>query len=198
MKSREKNARIVWRMKSVEVTRVMPSRCAASVASVDLPVPVAPPTSRTIGSSRCWSACRRRRRRIVRVPPRARRARSTASSASRSRSSRAAPRCSRSSVGAPRELVRARRRQPRRRQRARHEPLRPRRPVVAAERERCQVAALAHALTAAAAVASAASRSSARVEVGLAWERHDVVRGEDDPDAAALRLARRRRRPRRP
>ena len=45
MNSLEKNARIVWRTKSVEVTRVMPSRCAASVASVDFPVPVAPPTS---------------------------------------------------------------------------------------------------------------------------------------------------------
>ena len=50
MNSGEKKARIVWRMKSVEVTRVIPSRCAASVAIVDLPVPVAPPTRRTIGS----------------------------------------------------------------------------------------------------------------------------------------------------
>ena len=40
MNSFEKNARIVCRMKSVDVTRVIPSRCAASVASVDLPVPV--------------------------------------------------------------------------------------------------------------------------------------------------------------
>ena len=47
MNSREKNARIVWRMKSVDVTRVMPRRCAASVAIVDFPVPVAPPTSRS-------------------------------------------------------------------------------------------------------------------------------------------------------
>ena len=65
MNSREKNARIVCRMKSVEVTRVIPSRCAVSVASVDLPVPVAPPTSRKTGSSSCCSACRRRSRRIV-------------------------------------------------------------------------------------------------------------------------------------
>ena len=45
----EKKARIVWRTKSVEVTRVMPSRCATSVATVDLPVPVAPPTRSTMG-----------------------------------------------------------------------------------------------------------------------------------------------------
>ena len=50
MNSREKNARIVWRTKSVDVTRVIPSRCATSVATVDLPVPVAPPMSTTIGS----------------------------------------------------------------------------------------------------------------------------------------------------
>ena len=51
MNSCEKNARIVWRMKSVEVTRVIPSRYAISVATVDLPVPVAPPTRMTIGRS---------------------------------------------------------------------------------------------------------------------------------------------------
>ena len=44
-------------MKSVEVTRVIPSRWAASVATVDLPVPVAPPTSSRIGRS---SAAQRR------------------------------------------------------------------------------------------------------------------------------------------
>ena len=32
-------------MKSVEVSRVMPSRCATSDATVDLPVPVVPPIS---------------------------------------------------------------------------------------------------------------------------------------------------------
>ena len=41
MNSRAKNARIVCRMKSVDVTRVIPSRYAASVATVDFPVPVA-------------------------------------------------------------------------------------------------------------------------------------------------------------
>ena len=51
MNSSEKNARIVWRTKSVDVTRVIPSRCATSVATVDLPVPVAPPTSTTSGTS---------------------------------------------------------------------------------------------------------------------------------------------------
>ena len=56
MNASEKNARIVWRMKSVDVTRVMPSRCAASVATVDLPVPVAPPTKSRIGRSSACSA----------------------------------------------------------------------------------------------------------------------------------------------
>ena len=51
MNASEKNARIVWRTKSVDVTRVIPSLWAASVAIVDLPVPVAPPTSSTIGTS---------------------------------------------------------------------------------------------------------------------------------------------------
>ena len=51
MNSCEKNARIVCRMKSVDVTRVIPSRYAISVATVDLPVPVAPPTRITIGRS---------------------------------------------------------------------------------------------------------------------------------------------------
>ena len=35
MKSFEKNARIVWRTKSVDVTRVIPSLYAISVATVD-------------------------------------------------------------------------------------------------------------------------------------------------------------------
>ncbi len=57
MNSFEKNARIVCRMKSVDVTRVIPSRWAVSVATVDLPVPVAPPTSSRIGvSSDCRAA----------------------------------------------------------------------------------------------------------------------------------------------
>jgi hypothetical protein len=56
MNSSEKNARIVCRMKSVDVTRVMPSRYAISVAIRDFPVPVAPPTSTTIGRSRAWSS----------------------------------------------------------------------------------------------------------------------------------------------
>ena len=56
MNSSEKNARIVWRMKSVDVTRVMPSRYAISVATRDFPVPVPPPTRTTIGrSSSCSS-----------------------------------------------------------------------------------------------------------------------------------------------
>ena len=54
-------------MKSVDVTRVIPSRCATSVAIVDLPVPVAPPTSSSSGSSSRWRASSRRSRRTVRV-----------------------------------------------------------------------------------------------------------------------------------
>ena len=62
MNSFEKNARIVWRMKSVDATRVIPSRCATSAASVDLPVPVEPPIRTMIGtSSDCRSASRRSR-----------------------------------------------------------------------------------------------------------------------------------------
>ena len=49
-------------MKSVDATRVMPSLCATSAATVDLPVPVEPPISTMIGtSSPCRSASRRRR-----------------------------------------------------------------------------------------------------------------------------------------
>ena len=59
MNSFAKKARIVWRTKSVEVTRVIPSRYATSVATVDLPVPVPPPTSRITGRS---SSCRSRKR----------------------------------------------------------------------------------------------------------------------------------------
>ena len=96
MNSGEKNARIVWRMKSVDATRVMPSRWATSAATVDLPVPVEPPISRTIGtSSDCRSASRRSR-------PTARSASSSpstsrASSSSRSTSIAEMPRSARSS-----------------------------------------------------------------------------------------------------
>ena len=51
MNSGLKNARSVWRTKSVDVTRVTPSRYATSVATVDLPVPVAPPMRTMIGRS---------------------------------------------------------------------------------------------------------------------------------------------------
>jgi hypothetical protein len=51
MNFRDRNARIVCRTKSVDVTRVIPSRYATSVATVDLPVPVAPPIRRMIGRS---------------------------------------------------------------------------------------------------------------------------------------------------
>ena len=39
----ETAARSTSRMASVEITRVMPSRAASCVATVDLPTPVAPP-----------------------------------------------------------------------------------------------------------------------------------------------------------
>ena len=52
MNSGLKKARSVWRTKSVDVTRVTPSRYATSVATVDLPVPVAPPMRTMIGRSR--------------------------------------------------------------------------------------------------------------------------------------------------
>jgi hypothetical protein len=68
MNSFEKNARMVCRMKSVDVTRVMPSRYAASVATVDLPVPVAPPTSTMIGKSSSCSSRKRRKRRTASEP----------------------------------------------------------------------------------------------------------------------------------
>ena len=196
MNSREKNARIVCRMKSVDVTRVIPSRCAASVASVDLPVPVAPPTSRSDRELEVRSACRRRSRRIVRPASGSPRT-SPAMSASRSRSSSRAPRsCMSGRRGG--ELVRSRRRQPGRGKRARHQPLRPRRPFVASERQRCEVAPLAHTPTAAAEIASAASRSSerrgrARPE---AARRRSPARTTGIPRAGAR--ARRRRRSRRP
>ena len=51
MNSSEKNARIVWRITSVDVTRVIPRRCATSVATLDLPLPVPPPIITTIGRS---------------------------------------------------------------------------------------------------------------------------------------------------
>ena len=91
-----KNARIVWRMKSVDVTRVMPSRCAASVATIDLPVPVAPPTSRTIGTSSERSAASRRSREMTTAPAASPRT-SAAVSSNRSSSTARPPRSARSS-----------------------------------------------------------------------------------------------------
>ena len=193
MNSREKNARIVCRMKSVEVTRVMPSRCAVSVASVDFPVPVAPPTSRKTGSSSCCSACRRRRRLIV-APG--------LGLAEHLRRELRQPveieldlaALDHVGVGAACELVRPRRRQTRRGERARHQAL----STTAAPRRRR-----------AAAVPDSGARSHAHhrardrlgreplelgVEIGLAGERHDVVPGQNDLDPAPLAPPRRRRR----
>ena len=111
MNSGEKKARIVWRMKSVDVTRVIPSRCAASVAIVDLPVPVAPPMSRMTGTSSWCSAWSRRSRRIVRPPSSSPRT-SAASSPSRSRSTRSLPRSARSASSPPGQVVRTRHAEP--------------------------------------------------------------------------------------
>ena len=141
MNSSEKNARIVCRMKSVDVTRVMPSRCAASVAIVDLPVPVAPPTSSSSGSSSRCSASSRRSRRTVRlrlvVADDVRRDLAQPIEVERRRvRAREIP------VGAPRDRVRALRIEAGHDQRARHEALREGNLV--AERERNDLAAVAH------------------------------------------------------
>ncbi len=53
---------MVWRTMSVLITRVMPRRCASSVASVLLPTPVAPPMSTMSGVSRRRSFCHWRKR----------------------------------------------------------------------------------------------------------------------------------------
>ena len=166
----------------------MPSRWAASVAIVDLPVPVAPPTSSTIGTSRCWSACSRRSRRIVRVPSVSPSSSTASVAAGRGRAD-ARP-CAMRSASASRASSYARVvRQPRGRERARHQALRPRRAFVAAERERCQIATGVHAtLTGTRCIASTATRSNASSRSGSPGSGDDVVRGDDDSDPAAMRL----------
>ena len=149
MNSLEKKARIVCRMKSVEVTRVMPRRWAASVASVDLPVPVEPPTRRTIGMLELLEcvqpaqpAYRLGRRLLADHVDRELREPVEVEGACAARGH--------VGVGARRQLVGARGPHAGGRQRAGHEPLRPRRVVLAAERQRGEVTALAHAATASA------------------------------------------------
>ena len=68
MSSGAKKARIVWRTMSVPMTRVMPRRCASSVARVLLPTPVAPPMSTMSGVSRRRSLCHWRKRPISTSP----------------------------------------------------------------------------------------------------------------------------------
>ena len=51
---------MTWRTTSVEVMRLMPRRYASSVASVLLPVPVAPPMITITGRSRRSTACQAR------------------------------------------------------------------------------------------------------------------------------------------
>ena len=186
MNSGEKNARIVWRMKSVEVTRVIPSRCATSVATVDLPVPVAPPISSTIGtSSDCRSASGGAGRSPGRPPPRP--------STSRASSRGGRPRSPSAALGEveldpPRELVRALDRDAGRDQRARHQALRVRQPVVA-ERQRLAVPALRHASTG---TSASSSSSSPGATTSLRGEHDAHAAGErvlgDDVDRGGLHL----------
>ncbi len=170
-------------MKSVDVTRVIPSRCAASVASVDFPVPVAPPTSSTTGESSCCSACSRRSRRIVRLASGSP-STSTASSLSRSRSRPVALPLLEVGVRAPGQLVGPRQRQPGGGQRARHQALRERRPVVAAERQRSEISPLAHAV----ATASAASRRNSASRSGSPGSGTTSFEASTTSDAARQRF----------
>ena len=145
MNSGEKKARIVCRMKSVEATRVMPSRCATSAATVDFPVPVEPPISTTIGTSSDLQV-----REPAEPPDRAARPPSSPSTSRASSSSRSTSIAEIAALGEieldpPRELVGVVGRDAGRDQRARHQPLRIRKTVVP-ERQRLAVAALRHAL----------------------------------------------------
>ena len=133
MKSWEKNARTTWRSWSVAITRVMPSRPASCVATVDLPTPVTPPSSTSSGRSslRRLHHCRKRvdhllallggqhllgdRAQLARPRPRPRRRRSAGA---RSRA---------------RERERALGRKAGRHDRLGHQPLRVRQAVVAAD-----------------------------------------------------------------
>ena len=65
MASGVKKARSTWRITSVAITRVMPSRAASIVASVDLPTPVVPPIITTSGRSRRSSRRQARKRRTA-------------------------------------------------------------------------------------------------------------------------------------
>ena len=56
------------RIASVGMTRVIPSRLASMVAMVDLPTPVAPPSSTTSGSSRRLTICHLANESPYRVP----------------------------------------------------------------------------------------------------------------------------------
>ena len=167
-------------MKSVEVTRVIPSRCAASVAIVDLPGP-----RRAADEQDDRDVELPQRVEPTQPPHRA----AALGLAQHLRRELAEP-VEVDAVGAARrevgvgttgELVRARDRQPGRGERAGHQALRPRRAVVAAERQRSEIAPLAHRTT------SGATRHGLRreplelvVERRLARDRHDVVRGQDD------------------
>ena len=123
MNSGEKNARIVCRMKSVDATRLIPSRCATSTATVDFPVPVEPPIITIIGTSSCCRSDSRRSRSTARSPcvsP----STSRASTSSRSSVAADSPRLGEVDLDPPREPVRLVGRDAGGDQRPRHQPLR--------------------------------------------------------------------------
>ena len=92
-------------------------------------------------------------------------------------------------VGASGEIVRAGHAEARGGERPRHETLRPRWPVVAAERQRREVATLAHRTTSANRHGRLGREAlQLGVERRLAGKRHDVVRRDDDLHPAAARL----------
>ena len=63
-----KKARSTWRITSVAITRLIPSRPASMVASVDLPTPVVPPIRTTSGRSSRPSRVQARKRRTAVSP----------------------------------------------------------------------------------------------------------------------------------
>ena len=124
MNAGEKNARIVCRMKSVDVTRVIPSRWAASVAIVDFP------SGRAADEQDDRDVELAERMELPQAPHRAaalRLAEHLGGELAEPVEVEAVGAALREiGVGAAREVVRARHGQPGGRERARHEPLRPR------------------------------------------------------------------------
>ena len=180
MNSCEKNARIVCRMKSVDVTRVIPSRYAISVATVDLPVPVAPPTRMTIGRSSSRSSWYRRSCRSASRPSTSPRV-AMAMLLEPVELDDVARRAREVVADAPRERVRAIGRDADRHQRPRHQAARVRQPVLAAERQRHDPARLR---------SCPYLRRHEREERLVEPGRDDLVVGEHDAGAALERMLR--------